>query len=145
MVVTCGTQPCSRVRQQCVRASLGPAATLLMPSYPHLSCRATDPANFTLTLKAQGLRTIVNTHDVTGVDHCQGKIYASMAAALGVDARTNSTVQCALQNETYAKALYELVLDPLRAGPVSYIDWFWTDWGKDDGVWCKSVRSVVPT
>ena len=80
---------------------------------------------------------IVNTHDVTGVDHCQGADYVDMAAALGVDATTNATVQCELQNETYARALYELVLDPLRAGPVSFVDWFWTDWGKDDGVWCE--------
>lgn len=66
-----------------------------------------------------------------------------MAEALGVDARTNATVQCSLQNETYARALYELVLDPLCSGQVSNIDWFWTDWGKDDGVWYRCVDDLA--
>ena len=134
-----------------------------------------DPANFTAFLKAEGLRSIVNTHDVTGVDHCQVGVYEAMARASGVDPATNASVPCRLQDAEYTARLYELVLDPLTAavggrsdggssgggrsggsrsggrsgdsggsgGSVSAIDWFWTDWGKDNGVWYRCVDDTL--
>lgn len=98
-----------------------------------------DVTNFTSFLHDNSLKVIVNTHDVTGVDHCQGAVYEAMASALGIDASTNTTVPCQLQNATYSEALYRIILDPLINGG---IDWYWTDWGKDDNVWYRCVADT---
>ena len=99
-----------------------------------------DPLGFTQWLKARGLRTIVNTHDVTGVDHCnEVSMYRAMAAAMGVDPSTNATVRCALQDPRYTAALDSIVLSPLlTGGNVSAIDWLWT------GALPPSLDSLAP-
>ena len=66
-----------------------------------------------------------------------------MAKAMGVDPATNATIQCRLQDPLYAQALYDNVLDPLTNGSKSFVDWYWTDWGKDDNVWYRCVGDTA--
>ena len=94
-----------------------------------------DAQAFTQWLHDRGLKVIVNTHDYSGIDHCQGDVYAAAAAIVGQDPASNVTIPCNIQNKTYATALLQAALLPLTNGSSSSIDWFWTDWGKDAGVW----------
>lgn len=85
-----------------------------------------DPAAFTSWLHQRGLKSIINTHDATGVDHCQGPLYSAVATKMGLDPSTNTTVQCQLQDAHYESVLYSNALQPLADGSVSSVDWIWT-------------------
>jgi hypothetical protein len=73
----------------------------------------------------KGLKMILSLHQQNGIDHCELR-YQEMAAALQFSGvKTNQTIECAMDNQTWVKSLLEIVME---RDPVNHTDWWWSDY-----------------
>ena len=83
------------------------------------------PADAMGYLKGRGLITLANIHDDNGVGAYEAA-FPAMAKAMGVDPSSTDAIPFHIcDNETYAKALEDLVLKPVED---TGMDYWWIDW-----------------
>lgn len=95
-------------------------------------------------IHAMNIPIAVNLHDADGVAPFEAQ-YAPMAIANGIDPSTNATVQFAIDNQTYAQSLHDIMLGPLAlSAEHEGADFWWTDWQQGlPGV--QHTTGITPT
>lgn len=83
-----------------------------------------DPADFIAWLHAQGLKTALNLHPALGVRPHE-VMYADMAARLGIDPATRTTIPFDIADPDFTAAYFEVLHHPQEAIGV---DFWWIDW-----------------
>ena len=83
-----------------------------------------DPTGYLKFLHDLGLHTALNLHPASGV-HLHEDAYPKMAQAMGIDPVSKKPVKFDIENPTFAKAYFELLLHPLEEQGV---DFWWMDW-----------------
>eukprot|EP00727_Mastigamoeba_balamuthi_P005553 m51a1_g1617 putative glycosyl hydrolases 31 family protein (869) ;mRNA; r:217912-221125 len=83
-----------------------------------------QPQNFLAWCKRRGLRNTLNLHPASGLQKWEER-FEEVARAMGMDPSQTEYVPYDLQNETFARAYLDLVLQPLTD---QGIDFWWLDW-----------------
>ena len=83
-----------------------------------------DPIGFINSLHAQGIHLTVNLHPQNGIDPCNER-YAAFIAALNWTGPVNGTIACAFDDRRYVDALWSTYFG---ASPLMELDFFWADY-----------------
>lgn len=85
-------------------------------------------------LRARGLLTSGNLHDLDGMRATEQQYGPFCAATKAPQCAQNKTVPFAIANETYAMALEDTVLAPMEA--LGFGDFWWIGNKNEAGIWC---------
>ena len=96
------------------------------------------PEEFLDHIHAQGLKTTLNLHPLSGVQPWEER-YPEMARAMGIDPATQKYVPFDITNKKFALNYMNILHHPLeRQG----VDFWWLDWQSDQGT---PIAGLTPT